>query len=57
MITLAKGTKPRYPNLRTIEDCLKAFVTAHLDLPENELVNGVEKLIRAFDPCISCSSH
>jgi len=55
--TYANVTTPTSQNLRTIEDCLKAFISAHLDQPENELINGVEKLIRTFDPCVSCSSH
>jgi sulfhydrogenase subunit alpha len=55
--TYANVTTPTSQNLRTIEDCLRAFVTAHLHLPKEELINEVEKLIRAFDPCISCSSH
>jgi coenzyme F420-reducing hydrogenase alpha subunit len=40
-----------------IEDCIEAFVIANLHLPKEDLVGEVEKLIRAFDPCISCSSH
>ena len=44
-------------NLRMMEDCLKSFVGNHLHLPEDELTRGIEKLIRAFDPCISCSAH
>ena len=55
--TYANVTTPTSQNLRTIEDCLKAFVTANLHMKENKLINEVEKLIRTFDPCISCSSH
>jgi coenzyme F420-reducing hydrogenase alpha subunit len=53
----ANVTTPTSQNLRMIEDCLTAFVTAHLHIPKEELIREVEKLIRAFDPCISCSSH
>ncbi len=55
--TYANVTTPTSQNLRMIEDCLEAFVKAHLYLPKEELIGEVEKLIRAFDPCISCSSH
>jgi coenzyme F420-reducing hydrogenase alpha subunit len=55
--TYANVTTPTSQNLRMIEDCLHSFVTAHLHLPKEELIKEVEKLIRAFDPCISCSSH
>jgi sulfhydrogenase subunit alpha len=55
--TYANVTTPTSQNLRMIEDCLEAFVTAHLHIPREELIREVEKLIRAFDPCISCSSH
>lgn len=55
--TYANVTTPTSQNLRSIEACLRTFVRAHLHLPEEELVLETEKLIRAFDPCISCSSH
>jgi coenzyme F420-reducing hydrogenase alpha subunit len=53
----ANVTTPTSQNLRMMEDCLKSFVSGHLDLTEEELTRGIEKLIRAFDPCISCSAH
>jgi sulfhydrogenase subunit alpha len=55
--TYANVTTPTSQNLRTIEDCLRAFVIENLHLPKEELIMETEKLIRAFDPCISCSSH
>jgi sulfhydrogenase subunit alpha len=55
--TYANVTTPTSQNLRTIEDCLRAFVIENLHLPEEDLIKETEKLIRAFDPCISCSSH
>lgn len=55
--TYANVTTPTSQNLRTIEDCLRAYVIEHLHLPKEELIMETEKLIRAFDPCISCSSH
>jgi coenzyme F420-reducing hydrogenase alpha subunit len=55
--TYANVTTPTSQNLRMIEDCLKLFVIEHLHLPKEELIKETEKLIRTFDPCISCSSH
>ncbi|UCB45963.1 MAG: Ni/Fe hydrogenase subunit alpha [Spirochaetota bacterium] len=55
--TYANVTTPTSQNLKMLEDCLEAFVKAHLHLPKDTLITEVEKLIRAFDPCISCSSH
>jgi coenzyme F420-reducing hydrogenase alpha subunit len=55
--TYANVTTPTSQNLRFMEDCLKSFVGDHLHLPKDDLTKGIEKLIRAFDPCISCSAH
>ncbi|MBI5888427.1 MAG: Ni/Fe hydrogenase subunit alpha [Deltaproteobacteria bacterium] len=48
---------PTAQNLRSIEDDLKAFVPTLLDRPREEIRRGVETLVRAYDPCISCSTH
>jgi len=55
--TYANVTTPTSQNLRSIEDCLKIFVTKNIHLKKEELIKEIEKLIRTFDPCISCSSH
>jgi sulfhydrogenase subunit alpha len=55
--TSAKVTTPTSQNLRMIEDCLQEFVSQHLHMSKENLIVEVEKLIRAFDPCISCSAH
>ena len=48
---------PTAQNLRSIEDDLKAFVPTLLDRPREEIRQSVETLVRAYDPCISCSTH
>ncbi|MBW7957737.1 MAG: Ni/Fe hydrogenase subunit alpha [Deltaproteobacteria bacterium] len=48
---------PTAQNLRSIEDDLRAFVPTVLDRPKAEITKGVETLVRAYDPCISCSAH
>jgi sulfhydrogenase subunit alpha len=55
--TYANVTTPTSQNLRTIEDCLKTYVSTHLHTPKEKLLMEIEKLIRAFDPCISCAAH
>ena len=55
--TYANVTTPTSQNLRMIEDCLEAFVSQNLHMPKEDLLVEIEKLIRAFDPCISCSAH
>ncbi|HII72472.1 TPA: Ni/Fe hydrogenase subunit alpha [Candidatus Woesearchaeota archaeon] len=48
---------PTCQNLHNMEEDIKAYLPALLKLPENKLVLEVEKLIRAYDPCFSCSTH
>lgn len=48
---------PTAQNLRSIEDDLRALVPVMLDRPKSEIARSVETLVRAYDPCISCSSH
>lgn len=48
---------PTAQNLRCIEDDLRAFVPSVLDEPKERIARGVESLVRAYDPCISCSTH
>lgn len=48
---------PTAKNLRSIEDDLKAFVPSIMDRPKDEIARSIETLVRAYDPCISCSTH
>lgn len=48
---------PTAQNLKSIEDDLRAFVPMLLDRPKAEIAKSVETLVRAYDPCISCSTH
>lgn len=48
---------PTAQNLRSIEDDIKLYLPAVLDKPQDEMVDALEKLIRSYDPCISCSCH
>ncbi len=48
---------PTAQNLRSIEDDLRGLVPELLPCSREEIVKGVEGLVRAYDPCISCSTH
>lgn len=48
---------PTTQNLRQIEEDIKKFLPTVLNKTEEEIKFEVEKLIRSYDPCISCSTH
>jgi sulfhydrogenase subunit alpha len=53
----ARIVPPTSQNQRAIEDDLRRFVQARLDLDDGELTRACEQAIRNYDPCISCSAH
>jgi sulfhydrogenase subunit alpha len=53
----AKIVPPTSQNQRSIEEDLRAFVSAHAELPDEELRLRCEQAIRNYDPCISCATH
>jgi coenzyme F420-reducing hydrogenase alpha subunit len=56
-ISRANIITPTAQNLRNIEEDVKAFLPSILNKPKESIVLELEKLIRAYDPCISCSTH
>ena len=48
---------PTSQNQGAIERDLADLVSGHLGLQDDELTTLCEKLIRSYDPCISCSAH
>jgi coenzyme F420-reducing hydrogenase alpha subunit len=48
---------PTAQNLENMEADLRALVPQLLDLPRKKLILTLEELIRAYDPCITCSTH
>jgi coenzyme F420-reducing hydrogenase alpha subunit len=48
---------PTAQNLGNIEADLRALVPTLLHLPQEEVTKRLEMLVRAYDPCISCSTH
>jgi coenzyme F420-reducing hydrogenase alpha subunit len=57
LVELAKIIPPTAQNLRRMEDDLKSILPGVLEQPETEIAQVCEKLIRSYDPCISCSTH
>lgn len=48
---------PTNQNLQNIEDDMRALVPTLLDQPQEKVGLALEMLVRAYDPCISCSTH
>ncbi len=48
---------PTAQNLENIENDLYELVPKILDRPKEEVILNLEMLVRAYDPCISCSTH
>lgn len=48
---------PTGQNLQNIEYDMRTLVPTILDKPKEEITLMLEMLVRAYDPCISCSTH
>ncbi len=48
---------PTTQNLANIEKDMEEFVPTIIDLPKDDIRLKLEMLVRAYDPCISCSTH
>lgn len=59
IITKANIITPTCQNLRNMETDIKEYVNALLRyrVKKENLALEIEKLIRAYDPCFSCSTH
>ena len=53
----ARIVPPTSQNQAAIERDLGRFVQARLHLGDDELTAECERLIRSYDPCISCATH
>jgi sulfhydrogenase subunit alpha len=56
-VTFAKIVPPTSQNQGQIEDDLRAWLPGILDENEQQMGLDCERLIRCYDPCISCSTH
>ena len=57
IITKANCIIPTGQNLENIELDMKKLVPEILDKSDDEITLLLEMLVRAYDPCISCSAH
>ncbi len=48
---------PTLQNSRNIESDLREFIPTLLPMPQERANLQIEKLVRAYDPCISCATH
>jgi coenzyme F420-reducing hydrogenase alpha subunit len=55
--TKANCVIPTNQNHANIELDMKSLLPKILDKPEKEIELNLEMLVRAYDPCISCSTH
>ena len=52
-----KIVPPTSQNQKRIEDDLRSFLPNVLHLSNNEAAVSCERIIRSYDPCISCATH
>jgi coenzyme F420-reducing hydrogenase alpha subunit len=57
IVQSARIVPPTCQNYRRIEDDLRVLLPGILDRTDAEIVDACEKLVRNYDPCISCSTH
>ena len=57
LVAEAKIVPPTSQNQAQIEDDLRHWLPRLLDRPEAEITLACERLVRNYDPCISCSTH
>jgi len=55
--TKANCIIPTNQNHANIQKDMETFVPQIIDKPEKEIELDLEMLVRAYDPCISCSTH
>jgi coenzyme F420-reducing hydrogenase alpha subunit len=57
LIISANCIIPTGQNLANIDDDMKKLVPEIIEEPKEEITKKLEMLVRAYDPCISCSVH
>jgi coenzyme F420-reducing hydrogenase alpha subunit len=57
LVTAANIVPPTSQNQSQIESDLREYLPAILSLPDHEVAQACERLVRSYDPCISCSTH
>ncbi|TET37840.1 MAG: Ni/Fe hydrogenase subunit alpha [Anaerolineales bacterium] len=57
LVSAANCVIPTAQNLANIEADMRAWVPQQLGCTQEEMTMSLEMLVRAYDPCISCSAH
>lgn len=57
LVQTARIVPPTAQNYRRMEDDLRLLIPGILERTDAEVVDACEKLVRNYDPCISCSTH
>ena len=57
IITAGNVITPTAQNLANLETDMRAFAPTVAHLPQAEFILSVERLVRAYDPCLSCAVH
>lgn len=57
LITFAKIVPPTSQNQQQIEDDLRDWLPRVLNGDDGQTARDCERLVRCYDPCISCSTH
>ena len=57
IITGANCIIPTNQNVANVEADMRELVPTLLGSPQPEIAQRLEMLVRAYDPCISCSTH
>ncbi len=53
----SKVIVPTGQNQIGIEGAIRDYVSKNIDKPKEELTWEIQKIIRAYDPCMSCATH
>lgn len=56
-VTAANIVPPTSQNQSQIEDDLREYLPRVISLADDEVASACERLVRSYDPCISCSTH
>ncbi len=57
LVSMANIVPPTSQNQGQIEDDLRHYLPAVLSQPDEQVALACERLVRSYDPCISCSTH
>jgi sulfhydrogenase subunit alpha len=57
IVTEAHVIVPTSQNQIGIENAIRDFVGKNLDKTKEEIAHEIERIIRSYDPCMSCATH